>query len=128
MLPSRLRRGTFSSGSADAWYLTEGVVCEFLRMATHPEVFASPLDAKDALRFVDVLIQRDNVHVLAAGAAHWSILAELLAELTHVSGTLLFDVRTFALMREHGVGRIYSVETDMLQFAGIEVVNPFRAR
>jgi len=29
-------------------------------------------------------------------------------------------------MREHGVGRIYTTDTDFLQFEGIEVVNPLR--
>jgi toxin-antitoxin system PIN domain toxin len=114
--------------AADAWYLTEGIVYEFLRVATHPKVFPSPLAASDAISFVDVLIRRDNVHVLSAGTAHWSILATLLAELTHPSGNLMFDIRTIALMREHGVGRIYSTDTDLLQFAGVEVVNPLRRR
>jgi len=29
-------------------------------------------------------------------------------------------------MREHGVARIYTADTDLLQFSGIEVVNPWR--
>lgn len=114
--------------AADAWYLTEGIVYEFLRVATHPKVFAAPLAATEALSFVDALIRRDNVHVLSAGPAHWSILASLLAELSHPSGNLMFDIRTVALMREHGVGRIYSTDSDLLQFEGIEVVNPLRRR
>lgn len=113
---------------ADAWYLTEGIVYEFLRVATHPKVFPSPLGAEAALSFVDVLIRRDNVHVLSAGTAHWSILASLLAEIGHPSGNLMFDIRTVALMREHGVGRIYSADTDLLQFRDIEVVNPVKRR
>lgn len=112
----------------DAWYLTEGIVYEFLRAATHPKVFSAPLTAEEALSFVDALIRRDNVHVLTAGPAHWSILTGVLAELGHPSGNLMFDIRTVVLMREHGVGRIYSTDTDFLQFDGIEVVNPIRRR
>ncbi len=38
------------------------------------------------------------------------------------------DVRTVALMREHGVRRIHTADTDFLQFPGIEVVDPLRAQ
>jgi hypothetical protein len=112
--------------TADAWYLTEGIVYEFLRVATHPKVFAAPLLARHALDFLRPLLRCANVHVLAAGAAHWSILDEVVAELRHPAGNLMFDVRTVALMREHGVARIYTSDTDFLQFAGIEVVDPLR--
>ena len=114
--------------TADAWYLTEGIVYEFLRVATHPKVFPAPLLPHDALAFVSALLGCANVHVLSAGESHWSILGEVLEELTHPSGNLMFDVRTVVLMREHGVSRIYTTDTDLLQFAGIEVVNPLRPR
>lgn len=112
--------------TADSWYLTEGIVYEFLRVATHPKVFPAPLLARDALAFVSALLGCVNVHVLTAGESHWSILGEVLAELTHPSGNLMFDVRTVVLMREHGVSRIYTTDADLLQFSGIDVVNPLR--
>jgi uncharacterized protein len=112
--------------TADSWYLTEGIVYEFLRVATHPKVFPAPLFAQDALAFVRPLLECANVHVLAAGESQWSILGEVLAELTHPSGNLMFDVRTVVLMREHGVSRVYTTDTDFLQFSGIDVVNPLR--
>ena len=112
--------------TADTWYLTEGIIYEFLRAATHPKVFPTPLAASDALAFVRALFECPNVHVLTAGESHWSILGDVLAEVTHPSGNLMFDVRTVVLMREHGVTRIYTTDADLLQFAGIEVVNPVR--
>lgn len=54
------------------------------------------------------------------------MLATVLAGLTHPSGNLFFDVRTAVLMREHGVRRIYTTDTDFLQFDDLEVVNPLR--
>lgn len=65
--------------------------------------------------------------MLVATAAHWAILPDVLAGLTHPSGNLFFDVRTAVLMREHGVRRIYTVDTDFLQFSDLEVVNPLKA-
>lgn len=77
--------------------------------------------------FLQPFVAADNVHILRVGESHWSLLVDLLAELTHPSGDLFFDVRTVVLMREHGIRRIYTTDTDFLQFAGIEVVNPLRS-
>lgn len=110
----------------DPWYLTEGIVYEFLRVSTHPKVFPTPLAWRDALAFLRPVLEADNVHVLHAEEGHWPLLADILGELTHPSGNLFFDVRTVVLMGEHGVRRIYTTDTDFLQFSGIEVVNPVR--
>jgi predicted nucleic acid-binding protein len=47
--------------------------------------------------------------------------------LTQPTGNLFFDLRTAALMREHGIRDIYTTDTDFLQFAGIRVINPLRS-
>ena len=112
--------------AADPWYLTEGILYEFLRVATHPKVFPSPLTWREALRFLQPFLDADNVHVLHATDDHWPRLADVLPKLTHPSGNLFFDVRTAVLMLEHGVRRIYTVDTDFLQFPDLEVVNPLR--
>ena len=109
---------------AGLWFLTEGICYEFLRVATHPRVFPSPLTAREAMRFLDVLLDSDRFDVLAADHAHWTCLRRLLARMPPPSGNLFFDLRTVALMHEHAVRRIYTADTDFLQFEGIEVVNP----
>lgn len=112
--------------TADPWYLSEGVAYEFLRVATHAKVFPRPLSWREALSFLHPLLAREGVRFLLAGEGHWSLLDGVLEELTHPSGNLFFDVRTVVLMREHGIRRIYTTDTDFLQFRGIEVVNPLR--
>lgn len=106
--------------------MTEGVLCEFLRVSTHPKVFPSPLVWRESQQFLRVFVDADNVRVLAAEEGRGSLLGDILAELTHPGGNLFFDVRRFVLVREHGVRRIYTTDTDCLQFVGIEVVNPIR--
>lgn len=110
----------------DSWYLSDGILYEFLRVATHPKVFPQPLTWREAVGFLTPLIEADTVRLLGAEDRHWIILQDVLAALTHPSGNLFFDVRTVVLMREHGIRRIYSTDTDFLQFSGIEVVNPLR--
>lgn len=112
--------------SADPWYLSDGVVYEFLRVATHPKVFPQPLLWREALEFLQPILDIEQVVVLRAGDGHWALLAATLGELTHPSGNLFFDVRTVVLMREHGIRRIYTTDTDFLQFRDIDVVNPLR--
>ena len=113
--------------TADPWYVTDGILYEFLRVSTHPKVFPQPLTWGEALAFVAPLLEADNVYVLQAGDGHWALLDEVLGGLVHPSGNLFFDVRTAVLMREHGVRRIYTTDADFLQFAGIESINPLRA-
>lgn len=114
--------------SSVAWYLTEGIVYEFLRVSTHPRVFPAPLTARDALSFLRPMLTSPRFAVLSAGPRHWPVLSEVAAELRSPSGNLFFDIRTVALMREHGVRRIYTADTDFLQFEGIDVRDPMKVR
>jgi toxin-antitoxin system PIN domain toxin len=108
------------------WYLTEGIVYEFLRVATHPKVFPAPLVWRQALDYLTPFLSADHVQILHAADEHWAVLDGVLRTLTHPSGNLFFDVRTVVLMREHGIRRIFTTDTDFLQFDGIEVINPLR--
>ncbi len=49
-----------------------------------------------------------------------------MSDLTYPAGNLFFDIQTAVLMREHGIKRIYTTDTDFLQFSEIEVVNPLK--
>lgn len=115
---------TRAAASSEAWYLTEGICYEFLRVSTHPAVFPRPLSAVEALTFLDALLEQDGFRLLAASRRHWETLRAVVAELHHPAGNLFFDVRTAALMREHGVRKIYTADRDFLQFAGVEALDP----
>lgn len=112
-------------GSGEAWYLTEGIIYEFLRVATHRKVFHQPLSWEQAIRFLEPILSRSNVTVLGASEGHWTILAERLGSIRHPAGNLFFDIRTYVLMIEHSVKTIYSADSDFLQFNGITVINPY---
>jgi predicted nucleic acid-binding protein len=83
-----------------------------------------PMPASEAMRFLDVLLNSGRFDVLSAGRNHWKCLRHLLARSPEPSGNLFFDLRTVALMHEHAVRRIYTADTDFLQFEQIDVVNP----
>ena len=54
------------------------------------------------------------------------LLEKILGGLVRPSGNLFFDIRTVALMREHGVREIYTTDTDFLQFRDIQAINPLK--
>ena len=113
--------------STEPWYLTEGILYEFLRVSTHPRVFPRPLNWREGVAFLGPFLDSPNFTVLQAGGKHWQILEEVMARLSHPAGNLLFDVRTAVLMREHGVRDIFTTDADFLQFAGIRAINPLQA-
>ena len=119
---------TSSLETGDSWYLTEGIAYEFLRVSTHAKVFDQPLTWDQALSFLEAIWSRDNVTVLSAGVDHWSTLRERLESIRHPAGNLFFDIRSYVLMREHSIKKIYTADSDFLQFDDIEVVNPIHGR
>ncbi len=106
------------------FFLTEGICYEFLRVATHHRVFPAPLRSEEALSFLSTLIELPNFTVLSATLRHWKTLSRVLKDLHSPSGNLFFEVRTAALMSEHGVRVIYTADTDFLQFSELQVINP----
>lgn len=115
-----------AAASPEQWFLTEGIVYEFLRVCTHPRVFPKPLDWKESLRFLKPFLESPSFIILGADERHWTLLEEVLASLTYPAGNLFFDIRTAVLMREHGIKEIYTTDASFLQFPHIKVINPLR--
>jgi uncharacterized protein len=107
-----------------AWYLTWGIVYEFLRVTTHRRVMRQPWDVAHAWRFVEILLASPGLTVLAPTDRHAAVAAQVFHEASHVSGNLLHDAHTAILMREHGVRRIYTRDTDFHRFAFLEPLDP----
>ena len=105
-------------------FLTEGICYEFLQVATHQRVFTTPLRSDEAVSFLSTMIEMRNITVLSATFRHWKTLSGVLKELHFPSGNLFFDIRTAALMFEHGVSVIYTADADFFQFSELQVINP----
>ena len=57
---------------------------------------------------------------------HAAVLVQTLNELPDVSGNLFHDLHTAVLMREHGISRICTRDTDFQRFPFLTVVDPLR--
>lgn len=109
-------------------YLAWHVCYEFLRVATHRRVFPSPLTSDDALSFLRSLLDSPGFGVLRPTERHAGVLARTLSELPELRGNAAHDLHTAVLMREHGIGRICTRDTDFHRFPFLTVVDPLRRR
>ena len=107
-----------------AWYLTWGIVYEFLRVTTHPRVFRKPWSAEEAWRFLQAVLASPSLAVLVPTTRHAVVAAEVIEKVPHLRGNLFHDAQTAILMREHGIGRIYTRDTDFHRFPFLEPIDP----
>jgi toxin-antitoxin system PIN domain toxin len=108
------------------WCTTWPILYEFLRVSTHHRVFPKPLEARDALRFIETLVALDEVAILTPTGRHLEALRNVVEEVGRPGGNLFHEIHTAVLMREHGVREIITADTDFLQFRFLTVSNPLR--
>jgi len=111
----------------DAWYATWGIVYEFLRVTTHPRVMRRPWSVLASWEFVSALLASPGLAVLVPTQRHVDVAAKVISELPYLAGNLLHDAHTAILMREHGIARICTRDTDFNQFPFLEVIDPLRS-
>ena len=110
-----------------AWYLTWGICYEFLRVVTHPRVLRRPWYAKSARDFLAAVQASPALGMLVPTDRHASVLAEVIDEVPALNGNLWHDAHTAVLMREHGIRRICTRDTDFHRFPFLEPVDPLVA-
>lgn len=108
----------------DAWYTTWGILYEFLRVTTHPRVMRTPWSGSRAWAFVSALLASPGLGVLVETDRHESVAADVIAELPQLAGNPFHDAHTAILMREHGIRRICTRDTDFHRFPFLDVVDP----
>jgi len=110
----------------NAWYLTWGICFEFLRVVTHPRVFAAPWTSNDAWGFIEVLLSSPGCRMLSPEPSHSAVVRALVADSSDLRGNIWHDAETVALMKASGIRRVISRDSDFHRFTGIEVLDPLR--
>ncbi len=105
-------------------YLFWPVVIAYLRIATHPAVFEHPLSAEAATGNIESLLALPHVRSPGEDDGFWETYRLVTAGVV-VRGNLVPDAHLVALMRQHGVGTIWSHDRDFRKFEGITVLDPF---
>ena len=108
----------------DLVYILWPTVLGFLRIATHPRIFPSPVTPAQATASIESLISRPHVRTVGEGDHFWAQYQRVAAE-SPPRGNAVPDVHLVALMRLHGISTIYSRDRGLRRFDGIRVVDPF---
>lgn len=98
------------------------VLVAFVRLATSPRVFRSPLTAAQALDRIDAWLGQPCTIVLEPGPRHMAILRDLLTPVG-TAANLTNDAHLAALAIEHGA-ELTSADGDFARFAGLRWTNP----
>jgi len=111
------------SGAA-AWYSTWPILYEFLRVTTHPRVMRQPWNVKEGWSFIAALLASPGFDVLRPTERHAAVAEQTFSELEHLTGNILHDAHTAVLMRENGIRRIVTRDTDFHRFPFVEPIDP----
>jgi len=105
-------------------YLFWPVLTAYLRLSTHPSVFARPLSLEQALANLEGLIDRPHVRTPGEDDRFWPVLRSTLAN-GAARGNLVTDAHIVALMRQYNVRTIFTRDRDFRRFDGITAHDPF---
>lgn len=107
----------------DLFYLFWPVVMGYLRIATHPAIFARPLPADEATANVEELLALPHARTAGEDEGFWTVYRAATSGVT-VRGNLVSDAHLVALMRQHGVATLWTHDRDFRKFDGIQVEDP----
>jgi toxin-antitoxin system PIN domain toxin len=110
----------------DIVYLGWPTLTSYLRISTHPAIFANPLSPDEAAANVDALLRLPHVRVLAEEEGF----RDLFRDVTRgkaVRGNLVPDAHLATLLRQHGVRTLYTRDADFRRFDFLDVRDPFGA-
>jgi toxin-antitoxin system PIN domain toxin len=108
----------------DLFYLAWPTLIAYLRIATHPRIFSSPLPPAEALGNVERLLQLPRVRVLGEADGFLDVYREATRG-TAVRGNGVPDAHLASLLRQHGVQTLYTADADFRRFSFLDVRNPF---
>lgn len=108
---------------SDVIYLSWPTIMGYLRIATHPSIFDEPLTLKEAMANVETLLNLPNSRCLAEEDGFWETWRSVTSD-TSVRGNLVPDAHLAALLRLHGVRRLYTHDRDYRRFDSLDVQDP----
>ena len=112
------------AGGPGITYLFWPTVMAYVRIATHPTVFTSPLTPEEALTNIDNLLAIPHVRTIGEQDRFWQLYLDA-STAAGARGNLVPDAHVVALMLENGVRTIWTHDRDYRRFDEIEVRDPF---
>jgi uncharacterized protein len=120
----RYREWLLSVINGEAAYgISPQVLSSFVRICTHPGIFARPSALEEGLRFCEIMMEPAQCQLMRPGAGHWHIFTDLCRR-AQAQGNLIQDAWFAALAIEHGCEWI-TADRDYARFPGLRWRPPF---
>ncbi|MGA2736146.1 MAG: TA system VapC family ribonuclease toxin [Bryobacteraceae bacterium] len=100
------------------------ILMSYIRIATHPRIFDSPLAPDEALANVTALLALPHVRTVAEQDGFLDAYQRVSADQV-IRGNLVPDAQLAAILFQHGVRTLYTGDRDFRKFDFFEVRDPF---
>jgi uncharacterized protein len=127
--PARLRDKTSAflqrcASGREVFCIAWVTAMSYLRMATHGAIFAQPLSVDDATANLQALFDLPHCRPLGEDEGFWAVYRDV-TRATPARGNLVPDAHLAAVLRQHGVVRLFTHDRDFRKFDFLEVVDPW---
>ena len=112
------------TSSPEVLCLTWPTLMAYLRIATHPSIFAAPLTPDEALGNVRALLDLPQARVVSERDGFMDAYLHVTGR-TVVRGNLVPDAHIAAILFQNGVRTVYSNDRDLWKFEVLHVKDPF---
>lgn len=112
------------AAAGDLFYLAWPTIMGYLRIATHPGIFAAPLAPDEAVANIDALLALPHVRTLGEDEGFWETYRAV-GRTFPLRGNAVPDAYLAALLRQHGVSTLYTNDADFRRFDFLRIINPF---
>ena len=114
------------AGGDEVFYLAWPTIMNYLRIATHPRIFSSPLSPSDASANVDGLLALPHVRCVSEDERFWPVYSEISKQIP-LRGNLVPDAHLAAILKIHGIRTLYTHDRDFTKYAFLRIVDPLLA-
>lgn len=108
----------------DVLCLAWPTIMGYLRIATHSGIFAQPLSPAEAIHNINALISLPHLRLLSEEEGFWDVYQDVVRGWP-ARGNQVPDAHLAALLRQHGVGTLYTSDADFRRFDFLRVIDPF---
>jgi toxin-antitoxin system PIN domain toxin len=112
------------AGSDEPLFLAYLTLLSYVRIATHPRIFTEPLTPSEALANIGKLATLPQTRLISERDGFLELYEEVTEGVT-VRANLVPEARLATLLRQHGVGTLYTNNVgDFARFQFLDVRNP----
>lgn len=97
---------------------------ETLRLITHSKVFEKPLTLAKAIAVLSDLLESYQIRVLDEDVDWWKNLIEIEKHVKGLRGNEIFDAKIAICLRQHGVKRLYTMDSDFKKYPFLQCISP----